>query len=71
MVGDLHPAPATESVQGTGDSAISVAAAVLLHVPVVLETVCRAAYHNTRTPKTLATKAEGAAAAHQAFLPTR
>jgi len=69
-MGDLHPAPATESVQGTEDTTVSIAAVVLLHVSVVLEAVCRAAQDNTGAPKTLATEAEGAAAAHQAFLPS-
>ena len=70
MMVDLHPAPATESMQGTEETAISIAAVVPLHVSIVLETVCRAAHDNTRTPKTLTTQAKRAATARQALLPS-
>lgn len=58
-MGDPHPAPATESMEGTKGTTISIAAIVLLHVPIVLEAVCCAAYNNARAPKTFATQAKG------------
>lgn len=68
---DLQPAPATKSVQGTDDTAISIAAAVFLHVTIVFHAVGCTAHNNTGAPESLATQAKGATAAHQAFLKTR
>lgn len=70
MMEDLHPAPATESMQGTEGTTIGIAALVRLHVPIVLETVCCPAYDNTRTPETLATQSEGTATTPKALLKT-
>lgn len=69
--GDSHPAPATESVQGTHDTAIGIAAAITLEVTIVLHAVGRTTNNDTGAPKSLATQAERAAAAKQLFLPAR
>lgn len=71
IIEDIHPAPAAERVQGAENTTVGIAAVVLLHVTVMLETVSGSAEDNTRTPKTLATESKGAATAHQALLPSR
>lgn len=56
-------------MQRTEDTAVSVAAAVVLHVAIVLHAVGGPAEDDAWAPETLTAQAEGATAAHEAFLP--
>jgi hypothetical protein len=57
-------------VQHTENTAVNIAAAVILHVAIMLHAVGGSAEDNAWAPKTLTAQAEGAATAHETFLPT-